>query len=109
VGLFDKTGGSTADNVVDYCENQLTLFALSFHEAVSIVTDTEAIMIATGRIFVQSSLKGGTRTKWLGCIDNLLQLVTRKAFLYLPMSEGTLKACPNLVNFCNSSWKASGG
>jgi len=48
MGLLEKTGGSTADDVVDYCEHQLTLFALSYHEAVSIVRDTEPTMIAAG-------------------------------------------------------------
>jgi len=43
------------------------------------VTDTEATMIAAGRIFVQSSLKGGGKTKWIGCIDHLLQLLTKKS------------------------------
>jgi len=99
MGLFEKTGGSTADYVVHYCECQLTLFALSYHEAVSIVTDTEPTMIGAGQIFVQQSLKGGGKTKWLGCIDRLLQLVTWKAFSDLLMSEGTLKACRNLVFF----------
>jgi len=56
-------------------------------------------MIAAGRIFVQRSLKEVGTTKWLGCIDHLLQLLTRKAFFDLPMSEVTLKACLNLVNF----------
>jgi len=85
--------------LVDYCECQLTLFALSYHKADSIGTDTEATMIAAGRIFVQRSLKEVGTTKWLGCIDHLLQLLTRKAFFDLPMSEVTLKACLNLVNF----------
>jgi len=31
MGLFEKTCGSTADDMVDYCEHQLTLFALSYH------------------------------------------------------------------------------
>jgi len=102
MGLFEKTYGSTADDVVNYCEHQLTLFALSYREAVSIVTDTEPNMIAAGLIFVQWSLKEGGITKWLGCIDNLLQLVTLKEFSDLPMSEGTLKACQNLINYFNS-------
>jgi len=37
MGLFDKSRGSTPDDVVNYSENQLTLFALSYGEAVSIV------------------------------------------------------------------------
>jgi len=56
-------------------------------------------MIAAGQIFVQQSLKEGGTKEWLGCFDNLLQLVTQNAFSNLPMSKGTLKACRNLVNF----------
>jgi len=93
--------------VVDYCENQQTLFALSYHDAVSIVTDTEPNIIAEGRIFVQRSLKEGGKTKWLGCIDHLLQLATKQAFYNLPMSEGTLKACRNLDNCFNLSSQAT--
>ena len=107
MGLFEKNGGSTADDVVEYCENQLTLFDLSYCEAIAVVTDTEATMIAAGRLFVERSLQEGGKTKWLGCIDHLLQLVTKKAFSDLPMSEGTLKACRNLVNFFNSSSQAT--
>jgi hypothetical protein len=56
MGLFEKNGGSTADDVVDYCEMQLTLFDLSYNEAVAVVTDTEATMIAAGHLFVERSL-----------------------------------------------------
>ena len=66
MGLFEKNGGSTADDVVDYCESQLTLFDLSYNTAVAIVTDTEATMIAAGRLFVERSLQAGGKTKWLG-------------------------------------------
>jgi len=58
MGLFEKTGGSTADDVVSYCEYQLTLFVLSYHEAVSIFTDTEPTVIAEGQALVQQNLKG---------------------------------------------------
>ena len=64
-------------------------------------------MIAAGRLFVERSLQEGGKTKWLGCIDHLLQLVTKKTFSDLPISEGTLKACRNLVNFFNSSSQAT--
>jgi secreted trypsin-like serine protease len=50
MGLFEKSGGSTADNVVNYCESQLTLFDLSYDESVAVVTDTEATMIAAGQL-----------------------------------------------------------
>ena len=48
MGLFEKTGGSTADDVVNYCENQLILFALSYSEAIYIVIDTESALISAG-------------------------------------------------------------
>jgi hypothetical protein len=52
---------------------------------------------------VSRSLREGGKTKWLDCIDHLLQLVTKKAFSDLPQSEGALKAC----NFFNSSSQAT--
>jgi len=65
---------------------------------VAAVTDTEATMIAASQLFVsRSSLQGG-KTKWLGCINHLLQLVTKKAFSDVPQSEGALKACQSLSN-----------
>jgi len=48
MGLFENTGGSTADDVVNYCENQLILFALSYSEAIYIVIDTESALISAG-------------------------------------------------------------
>jgi hypothetical protein len=57
MGLFEKNGGLTADDVVDYCESQLTLFDLSYNEAVAVVTDTETTMIAAGHLFVERSLQ----------------------------------------------------
>jgi hypothetical protein len=60
-----------------------------------------------GNFFVERSLGEGGNTKWLGCIDHFLQLITKKAFSDLPMSDGTLKACCNLVNFFNSSSQAT--
>jgi len=74
-----------------------------YHEAVSVITDTDPTTIKARWIFVQWSLKGGGSAKWLGCIDHLLRLVTRKSIFWFYMSEGTLKACQNLVNIFNSS------
>jgi len=107
LGLYEKDGASTAVDVVNYCQNQLTSFDLPYSKAVAVVTDTEATKISAGRLFVSRSIASGGRTKWLGCIDHLLQLVTRKAFSDLPQSEGTLKACRCLVNFFNASPQAT--
>jgi hypothetical protein len=87
MGLFEKNGDSTGDDIVNYCENQLTLFDLSFSEAVAVVTDTEATMIAVSHVFVERSLLGGGKTKWLGCIDHLLQFVTKKPLQIYPYQK----------------------
>jgi hypothetical protein len=80
---------------------------LPYSKAVAVVTDTEATMISAGCLFVSRSLVSGGKPKRLGCIDHFLQLVTRKAFSDLPQSKGTLKACCCLVNFFNTSHKAT--
>ena len=107
LGIYEKDGASRAEDIVNYCESQLMSFALPYSKAVAVVTDTEATMISAGRMLVSRSLREGGKTKWLGCIDHLLQLVTKKAFSDLPQSEGALKACRNLVNFFNSSPQAT--
>jgi hypothetical protein len=48
-GLFEENGGSTAEDVVSYC--QLTLFDLSYTEAVAVVTTTEATTISAGHLW----------------------------------------------------------
>ena len=80
MGLYEKHGGSKHEDIVSYCENQLTLFDLPYSNAVAVVTDTEATMVAAGRLFVRNSVAANGNTKWIGCIDHLLQLVTKKAF-----------------------------
>jgi hypothetical protein len=47
-GLFEENGGSTAEDVVSYC--QWTLFDLSYTEAVAVVTTTEAATISAGHL-----------------------------------------------------------
>jgi hypothetical protein len=60
-GLSEKQGGSTSDDIVNYCKSQLTLFNLSYSQDVAVATDTEATMIAAGQLFVSRSLlQGGT-------------------------------------------------
>ena len=80
MGLYEKDGGSRHEDVMDYCETQLSFFNLPYSHAVAVVTDTENTMVAAGRLFVQHSAEANGSTKWLGCIDHLLQLVTKKAF-----------------------------
>ena len=106
LGLFEKKGTSKAPDVVDYLEAQLTYFDLSYPECVAAVTDTESTMVAAGRLIKQNSARAGGNTEWMGCIAHLLELVTGIAFDDTPSSEGTLKACRDIVNFFNSSTQA---
>ncbi len=74
---------------------------------VAVVTDTEATMISAGRLIVANSARVGGRTRWHGCVDHSLELVTGIALKDLPVSEGTMSACRTLINFFNSSSQAS--
>jgi hypothetical protein len=79
MGLYEKHGGSKHEDIVEYCDTQLSFFNLPYSHAVAVVTDTENTMVADGWLFVQHSAETNGSTKWLGCIDHLLQLVTKKA------------------------------
>ena len=80
MGLYEKDGGSKHEDIVHYCEQQLMQFDLHYSNAVAVVTDTESTMIAAGRLFVSNSEAQGGKTKWLGCIDHLVQLCTKIVF-----------------------------
>jgi hypothetical protein len=103
LGIFEKNGPSTAVDNVSYVEQQLSLFDLHYKNMVAVVTDTEATMISAGRLFVENSGRVGGMTKWHGCVDHSLELVTGIAYKDLPESEGTMSACRILINFFNSS------
>jgi len=72
------------------------------------VHDTEATMVAAGRIFVQHSEQANGKTAWHGCIDHQLELVTGIAFTDSPETMGAMSACRSIVNFFNSSSQAMG-
>jgi hypothetical protein len=97
LGVNEKDGTSRADDVVNYCKSQTTLFNLSSSNAVAIDIDTEATMITAGHLLASKSLRARGKTKWLGFINHLLQPVSKKAFSDLHQSEGALKACRNLI------------
>ena len=106
LGIFEKDGPSTANDTVAYVERQMSLFDLTYSAMVAVVTDTEATMISAGRKFVENSSRNGGASKWHGCVDHLLELVTGIAFKDLPESEGTMTACRTLISFFNSSSQA---
>ena len=106
LGIFAKDGASTAVDTVAYVERQMELYDLTYREMVAVVTDTEATMISAGRKFVENSTRVAGKTKWHGCVDHLLELVTGIAFKDLPESNGTMSACRTMINFFNSSSQA---
>jgi hypothetical protein len=107
LGIFKKDGSSTAIDVVRYAEKHLENFSISYKQLTCVVTDTESTMIAAGRLFQQNSVEAGGATTWHGCIDHMLNLVTKLAFKDLPNTQGTMAMCRSLVNFFNSSSQAT--
>jgi hypothetical protein len=99
LGLYEKTGWSRAVDCIAYAEQQLQTYELLYSNTIAVVTDTEATMISAGRLFVQHSIHNQGRTKWHGCVDHLLELVTGLAFIDSPETVGTLSACHAIVNF----------
>jgi hypothetical protein len=106
MGLFAKDGGATATEVVRYVEQQMFSFDVQYKNLAAIVTDTEATMVAAGRLFVSNSIGVDGSTKWLGCIAHLLELVTGIAFTDREYSLETMKCCRALVQHFNSSSQA---
>jgi hypothetical protein len=106
LGLYEKTGCSRAVDCVEYAEQQMEAFNLHYSYMTCVVTDTEATMVAAGRKFVEHSKAWSGRTKWHGCVDHLLELVTGIAFTDSPKTMGTMSACHSIVNFFNSSTQA---
>ncbi len=55
LGIFQKSGTSNAIDTVTYVEKQLSLFDLHYRDMTAVMTDTEATMIAAGRMIVESA------------------------------------------------------
>jgi len=70
------------------------------------VTDTEATMVAAGRMFMEHSRAQHGNTAWHGCVDHLLELINGIAFHDSPETLGAMSACPSIINFFNSSLQA---
>ena len=106
LGLYEKTGRSRAVDCVEYAEKQMEVYHLEYPYMTCVVTDTEATMVAAGRLFVEHAENQNSKTKWHGCIDHLLELVTGLAFSDSPETLGTMSACRSIINFFNSSTQA---
>lgn len=59
LGLFEKSGRSRAVDCVGYVEQQMHEYGLLYRRLAAVVTDTEATMVAAGRLFVQHSIDLG--------------------------------------------------
>jgi len=108
LGLYEKTGRSRAQDCVGYAEQQMDDYGLPYSHMTAVVTDTEATMVAAGRLFVEHSRNAHGDTAWHGCIDHQLELVTGIAFTDDAETLGTMSACRALINFFNSSSQAMG-
>jgi hypothetical protein len=62
LGIFKKDGTSTANDVAHYAEEHMKKFNVSCQQLTCIVTDTEATMIAAGRLFKEKSTEEGGET-----------------------------------------------
>ena len=70
--IYQKNGTSKAGNVVEDAKNGWRTFALNYSHLTCIVTDTEATMIAAGKVFITNSTRMGGDSSWQGYIDHLL-------------------------------------
>ncbi len=62
-----------------------------------VVTDTEAMVVKTARIFAICAQQAETDFSWHGCVNHLLNLVTKLAFTDFHESKGAMLAARDLV------------
>jgi hypothetical protein len=78
-------------------------FGVTYSQLTCVVMDTESTIVAAGWLFKENSINAGGTTSWHGCIDHILELVTKIAFKDIPDSIGTVALCQSLVTFFNAS------
>jgi hypothetical protein len=106
LGLFQKSGTSHAQDVVRYVEGIWERYNIEYFNITCIVTDTEATMVKAARIFCDRAEQESIQIDWHGCIDHLLNLVTKIAFKNFAESDGAMNAARALVGFFSSSSQA---
>ena len=106
LGIFEKKGRSRAEDIVGAVEGIWDSYNIFYTNLVSLVTDTEATMVKSGRLFKQNALQHNVTLEWHGCIAHLLELVTGEAFKDYPASEGAMKAAREMVGFFKHSSQA---
>ena len=68
--------------------------------------DTEATMIALGRLLKEKCIEFHGDAEFNGCVDHLLELTTKLAFRSGVQGEETMEKCRRLVNHFTSSSQA---
>ncbi len=106
LGLFKKSGTSLAEDVVRTVEGILLSYNIDYSNITCIVTDTEATMVKAARIFASNAERAASQVSWHGCIDHLLNLITKIAFKDFTESDGAMNAARELVGFFSSSSQA---
>jgi hypothetical protein len=74
-------------------------YLLPYNRVTAAVMDTEVTMVAASRLIVENSACATENTKWHGCVDHLLELVTGLDFTGTPETLGTMSACCSLAIF----------
>jgi hypothetical protein len=106
LGLFKKSGTSLAEDVVRTVEGIWQSYDINYSNITCIVTDTEATMVKAARIFSSKAQQAATEVTWHGCIDHLLNLITKIAFKDFAESDGAMNAARELVGHFSSSSQA---
>ena len=75
IGIWKKSGSSTADDVLRELATAMISWGLTFIFCVAAVTDTDATMNLFGRILYDQH-----GVPWHGCVDCVLELTTGIAF-----------------------------
>jgi len=99
LGLFQKSGTSHAEDVVRYVEGIWERYNIEYANITCIVTDTEAPMVKATNIFCDRAEQESIQIDWHGCIDHLLNLVTKIALEDFAESDGAMNAAKELVKY----------
>lgn len=107
LGCSPKKGTSKAADVVREIEETLKSFDINYTQLVCIVSDTEPTMVAAGRLFRENAKKDNATTSWHGCIDHIIELVTRIAFEDTADSQNVMTKARALVSHFSHSSQAT--
>jgi zinc finger BED domain-containing protein 1 (E3 SUMO-protein ligase ZBED1) len=88
-------------------ESLMAKFKLGYPKLVANVTDTEATMVAAGRLLVTRSAELQGNTAWGPCVDHLLECTTGIAFEDTPNSLLVMNSCRKLCGYFSSSSQAN--